>query len=189
MRRQGRYDAEFGDARHWMRFVEAVRCTPEVVPFGALVEGRLAAYAITLREGGWVHILTQMSRTDLLAQYPNHALTFQLVQLSSHDPEIESVSFGLSSLIVMSGLHSYKLEFGFKFEARNSVIQFHPALRPLLANVAARHAAQALHRAAPRNQRLEYVAAILQAAGVRCGGPPGGGSADARSESTSREIP
>jgi hypothetical protein len=177
MRRQGRWDPEFGEARPWMRLVEAVRRSPDIRAMGALVDGKLAAYNILYRAGGWTHLLHQMSRTDLLDFYPNHALSFAVTRAALREPDAIGMSYGLTSLVSGDGLHQYKLEFGFEVAARNAVIQLHPAIGPVLGNVATRSVVHGLRRLRPQDQRLEYVEAVVRGAG------------SGRSHATLRSIP
>ena len=76
MARQGRYDPEFGDRRRWETFVEAAFACTEVSFPAAFCGSRLAAYMVTCREHGWLHILHQMSRQEDLPNFPNHVLTY-----------------------------------------------------------------------------------------------------------------
>ena len=77
MERQGRFDAEFGEKAGWDRLCRAVTKSSKVRAMGAFVDGTgLAAYSVVYEEDGWVHILHQNSRLDLLDFYPNHALAF-----------------------------------------------------------------------------------------------------------------
>jgi len=167
MRRQGRWDPEFGEPRPWMRLVEAVRLASEVRAMGALVDGRLAAYNILYRADGWTHLLHQMSRTDLLDHYPNHALSFFVTREALQAPDAIGMSYGLASLVSGEGLHSYKLELGYEFVPRNAVIQLHPALGPVFGSVPARVLVQGLRRLRPQDQRLEYVDAVVRGSAPR----------------------
>ncbi len=164
MARQGRYDAEFGEAGSWERLAGAVYRSRGVMAYGAFSEGRLAAYVIACRDGGWLNILHQMSRTEDLPQNPNHALTFSVTAMAAEDPALEAVSYGLVSLLSVDGLHMYKVRFGYEvFEGANA-FQFHPALVPVLRNGALRGAVDLLRRIRPQDQRLEKMQTVLDAA-------------------------
>jgi hypothetical protein len=164
MTRQGRYDPEFGEPALWERLVKAVYRSPAVVAYGALHEGRLAAYAITCRDGGWLHLMHQNSRTDDLPHFPNHALSFAITRLVAGDPALEGISFGIHSLINSGGLHDFKLKLGYEFIERTSAFQFHPALAPVLLSGALRLMVRGMRRMRPRDQRIEKVGAVLEGA-------------------------
>ncbi len=164
MERQGRYDAEFGDPARWKRIVEAVRETPGVVPYGAFRDGRLAAYAITCRDGGWLYILQQMSRLDLLEHHPNHALTFRLTEQAMRDPELEAICYGTISLLTLDGLDEYKRRFGYQVERQSYVFHLHPAAAPVLTSRMVEHSLGFLRRLRPDDQRLERVSSVLAGA-------------------------
>jgi hypothetical protein len=164
MTRQGRYDAEFGEPGNWERLASAVYQSRGVMAYGAFSEGRLAAYVIACRDGGWLHILHQMSRTEDLPQNPNHAVTFSVTAMAGEDPTLEAASYGLVSLLSADGLHMYKVRFGYEVVEGASAFQFHPALAPVLRNGVLRGAVGLLRRIRPQDQRLEKVETVLEAA-------------------------
>ena len=130
MARQGRYDSEFGDSARWNRLVDAIFRARAVEVYGAYLRSRLAAYLVTCRDGGWVHLMHQMSRTADLELHPNHALTFSVTKLVSEDSTLEGVSYGLAALNDGPGLHEYKLRLGYAFLERTSVFHLHPLAAP-----------------------------------------------------------
>jgi len=164
MARQGRYDPEFGEPARWGRLVKAVHGSSAVVAYGAFHEGRLAAYAITCRDGGWLHLMHQNSRTDDLRHFPNHALSFAVTRLAAEDAALEGISFGIRSLIDSVGLHDFKLKLGYEFIERTSAFQLHPAVAPVLLSGALRRIVGGLRRVRPQDQRIEKVEAVLEGA-------------------------
>ena len=164
MTRQGRYDAEFGEPGNWERLASAVYQSRGVMAYGAFSDGRLAAYVIACRDGGWLHILHQMSRTEDLPQNPNHAVTFSVTAMAAEDSTLEAASYGLVSLLSVDGLHMYKVRFGYEVVESASAFQFHPALAPVLRNGVLRGAVGLLRRIRPQDQRLEKVETVLEAA-------------------------
>jgi hypothetical protein len=166
MRRQGRYDPEFGEWHRWKRFVEAVRRCPGVLAVGAFCGDRLAAYMITCREDRGLHILHQMSREQDLARSPNHVLTYEVTRQAAEDPHLDFVSYGLMSLVRTPGLHQYKLQFGYEFSPHNEVFEIHPALAPILRSSAARTFVHWVRGLRPQDQRLERLESVLRGAGV-----------------------
>ena len=166
MTRQGRYDPEFGEPARWGRLVEAVYGSPAVVAYGAFHEGRLAAYAITCRDAGWLHLMHQNSRTDDLQHFPNHALSFAVTRLAAQDAALEGISFGVHSLIDSVGLHDFKLKMGYEFIERTSAFQLNPALAPVLLSGVLRRIVGGLRRMRPHDQRIEKVEAVLDGAAL-----------------------
>ncbi len=164
MRRQGRFDPEFGNPDQWRRLVTAVRATRQVTAWGSFFEGRLAAYMITCREDGWLHILHQMSRLDLLEHHPNHALTFTITRQALEDSDLEAVCYGTQSLVATDGLHEYKQRLGYEFLPGFSAIQLHPAAAPVLTSRVVLGAVRRLRALRPHDQRLERLASVLDGA-------------------------
>jgi hypothetical protein len=173
MTRQHRSDPEFADPLRWRRLVDAIALCPAVFPMGAFMHGHLAAYAITCREDGWLHVLHRMSRTDDLPHRPNHALDFVLTQQIATDPTLKAISMGFYPLARNTGLHEYKRHLGYELLPLNTVIWLHPALRPLLTSVACRWLARGLSEVWPASPRLRLATTVLEGARVSdIGSPP-----------------
>jgi hypothetical protein len=161
MKRQGRYDPEFGEPGQWKRLVAAAGQSAAIGTLGAFVKGRLAAYAITYREGSWYTIMHQMSSDDELENYPNHALDFEFARTLARAPDLEAVSFGTVGLAWGAGLHDYKLRLGYEVLPRNWVIQLHPKISPILTSKLVTQLLKAARRLRPHDQRLERISAVL----------------------------
>jgi hypothetical protein len=170
MARQERYDPEFGEKRRWETLVEAAFACSEVSFPAAFVGSRLAAYMITCREHGWLHILHQMSRQEDLPNFPNHVLTYTVTEQALRDDSLEAVCYGYVPLFAADGLHEYKLRFGYELIPHHSVIQLHPAFGPALNNPVGRLALRCLRALQPQDQRLETIEAVLK--GARSSQPP-----------------
>lgn len=166
MSRQGRYDAEFGEAAQWRRLVYAIPQCPEIEPMGAFIGGRLAAYCICCREDGWLHMLHQMSRQQDLEFFPNHALDFAVTRQIVLDPTLEAVCFGLMGLVAGTGLHDYKVRLGYETIPQNSVFELHPALAPVMAGAPVVGGLQLLRKLRPQNQLIERVTTVLAGARI-----------------------
>lgn len=149
MQRQGRFDEEFGDRRRFEKIVDAVFAVPAMGAIGAFVDGRLAAYDITCREDGWLHIVHKMSRLADLEHCPNHVLDYTVTREALADPPVEAVTMGWQSLTSMDGLHDYKTRLGYEFEQHNCVIQLHPAVSWLLTASPSVRAAEAWAKMRP----------------------------------------
>jgi hypothetical protein len=180
MKRQGRMDPEFAEPASWRRLVEAIRRTPGITAWGSFVGGQLAAYVVALREDGWLYLLHQNSRDDLLECMPNHALTFTVTRDAMADPAIHTVCYGILSMVSNPGLHTYKLRIGYEVDEYDSVYQLHPAVSPVLASRPALWALRQLRRRRPQDQRFERVEVVLTGARMRSHGPiPSGSSFEA----------
>lgn len=164
MERQNRFDGEFGEPNKWRGLVNAVKKCQGVRAIGAFTNQRLAAYAITCREDGWIQILHQMSRRDSLDQFPNHALTYTLTKSAAEDSRVEGICYGVVGLSSGDGLHEYKLRFGYYVQQQNSVFLLHPGIEKLLSNSVAIDAIGMLRRMRPRDQTIARVESVLTGA-------------------------
>jgi hypothetical protein len=164
MRRQGRYDAEFGNARRWHTFVEAAFTCMEVSCPAAFIGSRMAAYMITCRELGWLHILHQMSNHEDLGDFPNHALTYSVTKQALEDESLDAVCYGYLPLFAADGLHEYKERFGYELVPHRSAVQLHPAIGGVLNNCLTRAAVRLARWLRPKNQVLETIETVLQGA-------------------------
>lgn len=170
MARQGRYDPEFGDRRRWETLVEAAFACSEISFPAAFHGGRMAAYMVTCREQGWLHILHQMSRQDDLSHFPNHVLTYEVTRQAACDPALDAICYGYVPLCSANGLHEYKLRFGYELIPHRTVIQLHPVLDTLLNCRAARAAVHAACWLSHGHPRLDTIESVLKAA--QTSGPP-----------------
>jgi hypothetical protein len=164
MQRQGRFDAEFGEQSQWGRLVRAVSQCAGIAAYGAFVEQKLAAYAITCREDGWLHILHQMSCLESLNYSPNHALTFHVTRDGLADPGIDAVCFGLRGLVAGYGLNDYKLRLGYEIVPQTSVFVLHPGVGRLFSSALAIDGIAWLRKLRPHNQRFGQIESVLTGA-------------------------
>jgi hypothetical protein len=164
MKRQGRYDPEFGEQRRWETLVEAAFACSEISFPAAFVGSRIAAYMITCREQGWLHILHQMSRQEDLDNFPNHLLTYTVTNQAMADESLEAICYGYSSLVTTGGLHEYKLRFGYELIPHQSAFQLHPAVEPFLNHPLTDSAVRLCRRLFPKSQYMETVESVLKGA-------------------------
>jgi hypothetical protein len=164
MGRQGRFDAEFGEPKGWQRLVHAIPESPAIRAVGVFVDGQLASYGITCREDGWVHVLHQNSRSDLLKHNPNHVLTYHVTREAMLDTGIEAICYGHISLVATDGLQDYKIRMGYEVEPHFSAMHLHPAISSALTSVATLQSLAFLRRLRPRDQMLERAATVLAGA-------------------------
>lgn len=131
MARHGRMRPEFGDPNTWARTVEAVYESKGSECWGAFVGDVMASYVMSCRDANWEHLLIQMSRTELLKSYPNHAIDYFLIERAMANPEIQGVCLGSLPLREGAGLHNYKLRMGYEVRPQDAVVVVHPLLSPL----------------------------------------------------------
>ncbi len=163
LKRQGRYDPEFGNRKQWSRFARAVQESPAIAAIGALVDGRVTSYAITYSEGAWVHILYKMTSLEFDDDHPSQVLDFTITRSALADPSVEAVSMGWAPLVPLSGIHDYKIRLGYDYEPQNSVIRLSPALQRTAGSRlawAALKAAQFVHH----SQTFDMALAVLEGA-------------------------
>ncbi|MDP3001016.1 MAG: hypothetical protein Q8N47_26275, partial [Bryobacterales bacterium] len=164
MKRQSRYDPEFGDPRNWKRFVDAVRQSPAITVRGAYLNGRLSAYTVLCREEGWLQMLVKMSRTADLAHSTNHALDFSVLSEAGRDPSIRAVGNWYSSGDAHSGLDRYKRNMGFETVPFSLSVRLHPNLAPLVTSRAVFIAIKAAQSVRPQSDFLRKAKDLLDAA-------------------------
>lgn len=174
MKRQNRFDPQFGDRPQWRRFVRALDDSPCVEAIGAFADGRLGSYAITCLEDGWLHILHKMNELSN-RHHPGHVLDYLLTRRLVEDKSIQAVSMGLAPLVPQPGLHDYKIRLGYCMEAQASVIHLSRAAEPFLLNRLSRATVRLLAQSWPTTsvwkQQLGTVAAVLEGARLsRAGG-------------------
>ncbi|MCB1040840.1 MAG: hypothetical protein KDA94_15120, partial [Acidimicrobiales bacterium] len=106
----------------------------------------IAAFGTVHRCGRWASISATVSHRAHQRDYPNHALFFRMLEHLMGDPEVESVSYGLSSLrseTARDSLHHFKLSIGLEAVPVVRQVHVHPLARP-----AVNRASLALARAA-----------------------------------------
>lgn len=162
--RQSREDETFLDPEKWKGFVKAVAACPGMTIHGAFVDGRLATYLISCREGGWLHLIYKMSSTAEREHHPNHALDFAIIRDAGQDPGIAFIGNGYTSILPNEGLDRYKRQLGYEAQEHNLCTRFHPWLAPLLSSEAALDLAKRAHGWFPSNARLAYGAKVLEGA-------------------------
>ncbi len=155
MKRQDRYDPEFGEPARWRKLVRAIEDSPGVTVYGAHAKGRLAAFMITCLDDGCLQILHQMSSLADLPLHANQGLTFTVTQQACQSADIDSVCYGLVPAQTNEGLHEYKLRMGYRLEAHNNIVHLHPRLSPILCSRPATAAIRLARKLRPRDQKLE----------------------------------
>ena len=164
--RQMREDGTFQDPAQWRTFVRAVGRCPGMAIHGAFVEGRLATYLISCRDGQWLHLITKMSSRAEQDHYPNHALDFSIIRDAAGDPGIRFIGNGMTSLLPNEGLDRYKRQLGYQVEPHNLRIHLHPWASPLVDGGLALAAVRRVQALLPDNARLAYYTKVLEGARI-----------------------
>ncbi|HJV90104.1 MAG TPA: hypothetical protein VJ623_07365 [Holophagaceae bacterium] len=167
--RQDRSDADFLDPARWKHFCKAIGDTPAMSIHGAFVEGQLASYLVSCREGDWVHMIYGMSRTHLREYYPNHALDFIFITGLSEDPTVRYISNGGTSTLPNEGLDRFKRQMGYQISEQNLCLHFHPLMSGLLTSRAVAAVTEGLEALLPHQESLAYRARILEGARLTLG--------------------
>ena len=112
----------------------------------------IAAFGAVHRCGRWASISATVSSRAHMKDYPNHGLFFTVLEHLMADPEVESVSYGLSSLrseTSIDSLHHFKVSVGLRAVPVVRTVVVHPLLRPAV-NRATLLAARSAERLAPQ---------------------------------------
>jgi len=112
---------------------ERQRVVPGREIWAAVVDGEIAAFGAVHRCGRWATISATVSHRKHQRDYPNHALFFTILEHLMAQPEVESVSYGLSSLrseTARDSLHHFKLSIGLRAVPIVRKVAVHPLLRP-----------------------------------------------------------
>lgn len=129
--RQGRASKLDGGA--WDNYWAAAADTEGMEAWGALVDGDLAAFLLTVRfADGMVEFMLARSRSDRLGAYPNNALIYAATEEMLRRRRAPAVTFGLESLESVGPLDEFKFGMGFRKKAIHQRVVFHPRLRRLL---------------------------------------------------------
>jgi hypothetical protein len=164
MNRQGRFNKEFGIPENWKRFVDAAFQMPAVCVYGAFIEGELAAYILGCYDDGWMHLLYQNSRTDMLKSSPNHALAFFAIRTSMDDDRVNAVCCGPKAVLRTEGLDEFKIRMGYNLEPQQVAVQFHPSIAPVLTSAPVVNGLQFLRRIRPENNSIQRTTAFVSVA-------------------------
>jgi hypothetical protein len=164
MKRQARFEPEFGEPERWNRYVDAVRQCPEIEVTGAYVKGRLSAYSVACREDGWLHRMLRMSRAEDFALGASYALDYGVLSAAARQPDIQAVGNWRPSIGSETGVDRYKMHVGFTIAPQSLCTHMRPALVPFLTNRVAVWAARMAHLARPGSGSLMHCAKLLEGA-------------------------
>lgn len=124
----------------------------------------IAAFGAVHRCGRWASISATVSSRAHMKDYPNHALFFTVLEHLMAEPEVESVSYGLSSLraeTAIDSLHHFKVSVGLQAVPVVRKVVVHPMLRPAV-NRGTLVAARAAERVVPSARLPRAARAALE---------------------------
>jgi hypothetical protein len=131
--RHGRHNAMSFNA--WRTLCLEADYLPGFEAWGARVNGRLGASAITLQVDDWCYILYQQSDRELLPARLNNALCFAITKEMIRRPDIQHIHYGLHSLDAPSSVDAFKLRMGYAAKSLRQRIVFHPFISPWINRV------------------------------------------------------
>jgi hypothetical protein len=130
---------------------ERQRAVPDREIWAAVAGDQIAAFGSVQRCGRWAAISATVSSREHQQNYPNHALFFRMLEHLMGEPDVESVSYGLSSMrgdTARDSLHHFKVSVGLRAVPIVRRVVVHPLLRPGV-NRGALAAARAARQRAP----------------------------------------
>jgi hypothetical protein len=116
----------------WRHLCNAASDLPGFEAWGALVSGRLAAGALTVKIDDCYCFLHQYSSTKDLPLLVNNALTFAITQANIGHQGIRSVFYCLHSLDGTSATDQFKLHMGYVAKPVRQRVVFHPWCSPFV---------------------------------------------------------
>lgn len=119
----------------WKRLCLAAQDLQGFAAWGAVINGKLGAAAITARIEDWCYILYQQSHREYLPAKINNALTFRLTKEMLARPEISHIHYGLHSLDAPASVDEFKFRMGYIPKPVRQQVVFHPWLQPLVNNL------------------------------------------------------
>lgn len=128
--RQGRGEA--WDEQRWHRFWDAAGAAPSFEGWAARVDGRLAAFLVTVTFEDAVEFLLARSCREERGAYPNNALIFTVTEEMLVRRGVREITFGLESLEPVGPLDEFKFGMGFRPRPLRQRVEFHPVVAALL---------------------------------------------------------
>jgi hypothetical protein len=132
--------------------------------WAAFANGEIAALGFVHLCGHWVEIASTWSANAHLHAYPNHALFYTMLYELMHRADIESVSYGLSSVQArrrVDSLHHFKVSVNLEPVLVTRQIKVNPMLRPGV-NAVTRASVRLLERRFPNSSFLRTAQGALE---------------------------
>jgi hypothetical protein len=164
LERQGRSRSSFLAAdEQWKAYLSLCSTTSNVKAFGAFVEDRLCAFALTVVIDGYCYLYHTHAHSDYLKQSPMNALIFAVTSEMLANPEVTCVSQGVEPFLARPDLEHFKLAMGYRKRMIRRQTLVNPLLRPFVSRPALRVAEVMFKNTRP--QWFEALSKIASAAG------------------------
>ena len=102
---------------YWHRYCRAIKDTPNVTVWGAMRNGQLASYMVTVQFDGWSNWLLAHSLNSMLRLRPSNAIYYVLSKYFLVNPGGYKICHGLGSLEKVPTLDTFKRNMGRHFPA------------------------------------------------------------------------
>jgi len=158
--RQGRKTI-YTDPDYWRRYCQAVNDTPAVTTWGAIREGQLASYMITVQFDGWSNWLLAHSLNSMLRLRPTNAVYYVACKHLLVDPGGYKICHGLGSLEEVPELDRFKRGMGIKLVPIKQRLAFSGAIRAAMA-LAPEPVLKVASRLFPRSYTVRKTAAMFR---------------------------
>ena len=162
--RQKRDDPTFSQLRRWAGFCDAAGAVEGAGAWGAFVNDELAAFAVTFIIDDYCNILYEISCTSMLQYRVNLALMYTINQEMLGLPGINHISAGLTPIVNLPGLDTFKTRLGYRKRLVNFRVELRPWLSRLLLNPAGRGVLSLARRVVPDLDLLKRADGILSIA-------------------------
>jgi len=130
--RQNRERGSFlTDEGRWRDYVGFCRTIPNIRAFGAMIGGKLCAFAVAGIIDGYCYLLHTHGHSDYLWHGPMNALILTVTREMLANPDVECVSWGVESLLPRPELERFKMSMGYRRRPTGRRILINPMWRPL----------------------------------------------------------
>ena len=134
----------------------------DVSAWGAFVQGRLAAFLISVTaEGNWQEWIVNHSLTELRNKYANNALSFTVARHFLTDQKSEGVCYGLGSLEETGQLDHFKKRMGWTVMPVKQRLVFSSKLA-LVSKLAKGPALKLMNKLFPKNYTVRKASAMFR---------------------------
>jgi hypothetical protein len=124
----------FTDPKLWRRFCDAGKNTPGAGTKGSFIQGKLASYLMYFLADKTCHGLHMMSRADMRAYCPNHALYYEYTKELISREGVEAVTTGFQAVPPLGQVDQFKRHAGYQKEIFYISLVLRPAIESLLLN-------------------------------------------------------
>ncbi len=121
--RQGVYSQDSMSFKHDCELKAKYSCWSA---WGALCDGKLAAFLVALNFQDKIVIMLQRSKTEYLPLNPNNALVYKFTAHALNEKKVRAVSFGMGAIEGDDSQDHFKLGMGYKKVPISDIVVFRP---------------------------------------------------------------